>query len=462
MKVKFCGADRVVTGSSHLLQLENGKKLLLDCGLYQGNDEDMEKYNLNWFFDPKEIDYVVLSHAHIDHSGKLPLLYKHGYRGPIYCTHATRSLSAIMLLDSAKIHEYDAAYESKKTKKEVKPLYETEHAIGVMDLFVAYNYDTWFRIDDDIQVYFTDAGHILGSAAVALHIKEGDELIRFGFTGDIGRPERPILRDPKPLPPMDYLICESTYGDKDHMAKPDEYDKFLNILKHTCVEKKGKLIIPAFSVGRTQELIYMMDRLYHNGLLPKIPVYVDSPLAVNATVIYGSHPECYDSDINEYMLTDEDPFGFNSLHYVTKADDSKALNQRKDPCVIISASGMATAGRIRHHIFHNIEDGKNTILMVGYAAPYTLAGQLLAGQKEVRIFGETLQVNAEINRISSLSAHGDRHEMLNFIKNQKNTLKRLYLVHGESDTIDEWERFLGNKGFNNIFVPNIKYEDEIS
>src|SRR5690606_40996075 len=299
MEINFCGAAREVTGSAHLLPLDDGYKILLDCGLYQGNDDDMANFNRNWYFNPSDIDCVILTHAHIDHSGRLPFLVKSGFKGSIYSTHATRSLCAIMLLDSAKIQEYDAKYDQKKQKKEsVGPLYETKHVTDTMKLFRSVSYDHWFTIHEGVEVLLRDAGHILGSASVTLRI-QGEKYI--GFTGDIGREDRPILRDPEPMPPVDYLICESTYGDRDHVSKPVEDEHFLKVIHETCVLRGGKVIIPSFSVGRTQDIVYILDQLFNEGLLPAdIPVFVDSPLAINATQVYGTHPECYDDELNEY------------------------------------------------------------------------------------------------------------------------------------------------------------------
>ena len=435
MKIKFCGAAQEVTGSAHLITLDDGYQILLDCGLYQGNRKDMEKFNETWLFDPTQIDCLILSHAHIDHSGRIPKLVKDGYKGEIHCTHATRSLCAIMLLDSAKIQERDAEYYNKRQKKKKKskkalrkPLYKTENVKEAMDLFISYPYDRRIEIRPGIELLFRDAGHILGSASVSLKITENDKTTLIGFTGDIGRPNRPILRDPLPMPTVDYLICESTYGDKDHESKPGEEEKFLNIIKKTCIEKKGKLIIPAFSIGRTQEIVYMLDQLASAGLLPKIPVYVDSPLAVNATTIFGAHPECYDSDLHEYMLTDDNPFGFNDLTYVKEVAVSKQLNHSHKPCIIISSSGMMNAGRVRHHLYNNIDNAKNTFLIVGYCAPNTPGGMLRAGIEKIKLYGEVKPINADIEVMESFSAHADRGEMMEFIGHQKDNLKKLFLV----------------------------------
>ena len=461
MKIKFCGAARVVTGSSHLVELDNGFKILLDCGLYQGGDEEMEDFNANWYYKPHEIDVMVLSHAHIDHSGRIPKLYKDGYRSPIHCTHATKSLSAIMLRDSAKIQESDAAYKTKLSKRKNKnartiaPLYESHDAYHVMNQFVGHGYNKWFKISPDVEVKFRDSGHILGSASVTLRIRENGETKILAFTGDIGRPNRPILRDPVPMPEADYVISESTYGNKLHGAAPAEEERFLKIIKETCIENRGKLIIPAFSVGRTQEIVYMLDRMQTEGILPKIPVYVDSPLAVNATLVFGTHPECYDENLHDYLLLDDNPFGFNDLKYINSVEESKQINKFKKPCIIISASGMMNAGRIQHHLYNNIENPKNTLLIVGYCAPQTIGGQILAGKKAVRLFGEYKQILAKVEIMNSFSAHGDRDEMRDYLKNQINTCKSLFLVHGEYPSQQKFAENLKKDGFKKVIIPEL-------
>lgn len=460
MRIQFCGAAQTVTGSAHLLTLDNGFTVLLDCGLYQGSEEAMEDFNKKWLFKPEDIDLLILSHAHIDHAGRIPQLFKDGFNGEVICTHATRSLCSIMLLDSAKIQGYDAENENKRRRKEgiktaVEPLYTTEHVHKAMANFTTYGYGKWHSIHKDVDCKFTDAGHILGSASVNLRIKEGGQTISLGFTGDIGRPDRPILRDPKPMEPADYLICESTYGDRLHETKPDEKQHLLNIIKETCIENKGKLIIPAFSVGRTQELVYMMDQMESSGELPHIPVFVDSPLAINATNIYGSHPECYDDQLNTYLLQDDDPFGFNSLHYIRSVEGSKILNSTEKPCIIISAAGMMTAGRIRHHMFHNLGDAKNTFLIVGYCAPGTAGAILQSGVEQLKLFGQWVPVRAKIRTMDSFSAHGDQKEMISFIENHKEKCKRLYLVHGEPDPQRVFAHLLEEEGFANVHIPKL-------
>jgi len=476
MNIKFCGAARNVTGSAHLITLNSGFKILLDCGLFQGKRKENWKSNNKWYFDPKELDCLILSHAHIDHTGRLPKLVKDGFHGCIHSTHATRSLCSIMLLDSAKIQERDASWHNrrllkklsgKKNKKNKKrkprvPLYESLDVADSMKLFRTYPYEKWFKIHDNVELFYRDQGHILGSSSVTLRIREGGKYITLGFTGDIGRPDRPILRDPRQQPEVDYLICESTYGDKEHEDKPEQTEKFLNIIEETCVGKGGKLIIPAFSIGRTQELIYLMDKFTSQGRLPSVPVYIDSPLAVNATDIYGMHPECYDNDLNEYMLIDEDPFGFNKLKYIRKVEESKLLNKSKEACVIISASGMMNAGRIRHHMYHNLGDPKNTFLIVGYCSPYTTGALLKNGAKKIKLHGNIIEVNAAIKTMDSFSAHGDRKEMLDNIENQKEGLKKLFMVHGEYDTQQEFSEYLGQRGFRHIVIPEEGQEFEIN
>lgn len=464
MKLQFCGAAREVTGSAHLITLEDGFRILLDCGLYQGSSDDMSEFNEHWYFSPSEIDCLILSHAHIDHSGRIPKLVADGFKGGIHCTYATRNLCSIMLLDSAKIQEMDVKYYNKRQlrrghKDRLKePLYTTRDAELAWNLFEGHGYGRWFRVHENVEVLFQDAGHILGSASVTLRIKEKSRTVMFGFTGDVGRPSRPILRDPVPMPAVDYLICESTYGDRDHEAAPNEMERFLRIILHTCIEKQGKLIIPAFSVGRTQEVVYMLDQMESAGKLPHIPVYVDSPLAVNATMIFGAHPECFDNQLNEYLLADDDPFGFNSLRYVRNVELSKKLNHSSEPCIIISSSGMMNAGRVKHHLFHNIDNDRNTFLIVGYCAPGTPGGALRDGAKQLRVFGEEKAVRAEVEVMDSFSAHADRHELAAFLENQRKGLRRLFLVHGTLDRQEAFRNLLLEKGFADIEIPELGAE----
>lgn len=474
MKIKFNGAAREVTGSCHLITLDNGFKILLDCGLFQGMGKEGWELNNTLGFNPNEVDVVILSHAHIDHSGRLPKLVKEGFKGKIYSTHATRSLTNILLMDSAKIQERDAEWYNEKVLakkknnknkyKELKlrePLYNSEDVEPVMTKFVGCPYDSWIRINNDIKFIFKDAGHILGSANVTLSIMENGEEKLLGFTGDIGRPNRPIIKDPVQMPEVDYLITESTYGDRLHESDPQQEKELLEIIEHTCINKRGKLIIPAFSVERTQEIIYMLDKMQTAGIYPeKIPVYVDSPLAVNATMIFASHPECYDKEIHEYLLLDDNPFGFNSLHYNKSVEGSKRLNTLQKPMIIISAAGMMNAGRVKHHLYNNVEDPRTTFLLVGYCSPQTPCAALKMGVEEMKIFGDIKEVNAEVISMDSFSGHGDRDEMLTFLENQKNA-KKTFIVHGEYESQKAFKKSLENIGFKDVYIPMMKEEVKI-
>lgn len=449
MNIKFCGAARDVTGSSHLLTLKNGHKILLDCGLYQGNEADMRNYNEQWiYFNPKEIDFLILSHAHIDHIGRVPKLVRDGFKGQILCTHATRSLASIMLMDAGKIQENE-------TDENNPPLFTCEDAKHALYFFTGLSYERWHFVEVGLEVFFRDSGHILGSASVTLKIEEeGEAPVLFGFTGDIGRNERPILRDPIPMPEVDYLICESTYGGKVHKNYTADLNDLLYVVRETCVLNEGKLLIPAFSVGRTQSLIYMLDQLETLGKLPKIPVYIDSPLAVNAVDIFRTHPECYDKQLHDYLMVDPNPFGFSGLNYVKRPGLANRLAGSKEPCIVISASGMMTSGRVRRHLFHMAENPNNTILMVGYCAPRTLGGQLLSGKKEVYLYGQRKKVRANVKRLVSFSAHADRIELFNFLQNQTR-LKQLFLVHGEYEVQVAFREYLADRGFVNVEIPDL-------
>jgi metallo-beta-lactamase family protein len=465
MKLKFCGAAQTVTGSCHLLTLDNGFTLLLDCGMYQGHEDELDDFNTQWLFDPSKIDLLVVSHAHIDHIGRIPKLVKDGFKGNIVCTAATRDLASIMLLDSASIQEKDAQWANEKNLKKknnvrVEPLYVAEDAKICMQQFISYPYSKWFNIAPGVDVYFADAGHILGSASVTLKItREDGSFTFFGFTGDIGRWNRPIIKDPELMPEVDYLISESTYGGEFHEELPGDIHQLLQIIHETCVINRGKVIIPAFSVGRTQEIVYMLDHLESKGKIPHIPVYVDSPLAVNATDIFTLHHECFDSEIQNYMSTNDNPFGFNGLTYIRKVEDSKALNEKKGPAIIISASGMANAGRIRHHIFNSIEDADNTILIVGYCAEGTLGAQLREFPITIKLFGKELRVRANIKIIDGLSGHADQSELLKFMSNQDpNRIKKLFLVHGEFERQKKYKQALEKMGFSKIHIPELGNE----
>lgn len=462
MKIKFCGAAGTVTGSCHYIELDNGFKMILDCGMYQGSYEDYADFNTKWYFSPAEIDCLILSHAHIDHCGRIPRLVKDGFNGDIISTTATRDLCSIMLVDSAKIQEYDAEKSNERRKqrgeKLVEPLYTVDDAVNCMQQFYGIPYRKWFRYNENVEILMNDAGHILGSANVTLRIKENGKETIFGFSGDIGRPNRPILKDPEAMPPLDYLIMESTYGGEIHPTKSNEEYRFIEIVTDCCLKKQGKLIIPAFSVGRTQELVYMLNKLSNEKKLPRISVYIDSPLSVNATQIFEMHRECFDNEILNLMNSDEEPFNFNGLKYIREASQSKKLNESREPCIIISASGMAQAGRIKHHIANNIEKQSTTILFVGYCSPDTLGHTIKQKPKNVKIFGKMYNVRARIESIESLSAHADEPEMLQFIANQKtDKLKKIFLVHGERERQMKFSKALSSYT-EEVVIPNLAQE----
>lgn len=463
MKIKFLGAAREVTGSKHLIITKHGKRILLDCGIYQGKGLETDSLNRKLGFNPQEIDHIILSHAHIDHSGLIPYVYKLGFRGSVICTNATRDLCALMLADSGHIQEQDAHTFNKKQDRKglprIEPLYTKDDAINCMELFISIPYKRKLMIDEFTTVKFTTTGHMLGGGVVNLQIMENNIPKRIAYTGDIGRPTNRILGPPEPFPQADYLITESTYGDRLHETVDNSEQELLDIIHKTCVEKKGKLIIPSFSVGRTQEIVYSLNNFYNEGKLPKIDVYVDSPMAVNATDIFRLHPECFNKEILKVMETDPDPFGFNSLAYIKQHEDSKKLNKLNKPCIIISASGMMEAGRVKHHLANNISNPANTIMAVGYCAPSTLGARILRGDKQVSIHGNMYEVKAEICKIESFSGHGDCQEMIDFIDCQdKKKLKQLFIVHGEYEAQKTFQEKLEKKGYHNIKIPDIGEE----
>lgn len=458
MQIQFFGATETVTGSKHLLTTTKGVQILLDCGLYQGLGKETGDLNTHFGFDPSQIDTVILSHAHIDHSGNLPLLVKQGFNGSIYCTPATIDVCEVLLMDSAKIQENDIAFVNKRRAKEGKPLlkpsYTTKDVEKCMRHFKSVPYNAEYNLNDEVSFMFTDAGHILGSAVVNIKLQEGEKTTRLTFSGDVGRYNDLLMHDPQPFPQADYLICESTYGSKLHDKIDDAQLRLLNCVRYTCVEKKGKLIIPAFSLGRTQEIVYALDKMYDKGLLPKIKVYVDSPLSTSATNIMRRYVKNLNNEVQEHLKTDEDPFGFEGLKYVTDKEDSIALNESSEPCIIISASGMMDAGRIKHHLKHTLPYKKNTLLIVGYCPPYTLGGKLIDGNKQVRIFGDDITVNADVEVISSYSAHADYEELIKFMSSQdKSKIKSLFLVHGEEDSKIEFKKTLMDNGFPLVIIP---------
>jgi len=434
VKLTFWGAAQTVTGSMHMLELDGGR-LLMDCGLFQGRRAEGRKLNNELPADPSTIDVVLLSHAHIDHSGLLPKLYREGFRGRIFATAATRDLCASMLPDSAYIQEKDAEWVNRRERRKggdrIQPLYEGPDAVAVMEHFVDVAYGERFEPLAGAEVEYRDAGHILGSATMTLTLREGGRTVKLGFTGDVGRPDRPILRDPQPMEDCDYLICESTYGGRIH-EPPDQAKQRLASVVGSTARRGGKVIIPAFAVGRTQEIVHRLDDLTNEGRLPSIPVYVDSPLAVNVTDVFRQHPECYDADLLEYMESDPHPFGFHRLTYIRDVEDSKALNGSSLPMVIISASGMCEAGRILHHLRNNIEDPRNTVMIVGYCAPHTLCRRIVERRREVKIFGEPHRLRSEVEVMNSYSAHADEPELVDFVSHlDSDRLRKIFLVHGD-------------------------------
>ncbi|MDR2626734.1 MAG: MBL fold metallo-hydrolase [Dysgonamonadaceae bacterium] len=460
MKITFHGAAGTVTGSRHLLTLSNGKQILLDCGMFQGLGKATIPLNKNLGFDATAIHSVVLSHAHVDHSGLLPLLVKQGFQGKIYATPATIDVVRLLLLDSAYIQEQDAKFINKKLltegKRPIEPLYREADARKTFDHFHPLPYQTPVCIDDDVEVQLFDCGHIIGSATLFLKIRDNAHTSTLAFSGDVGRYGDPILRSPQAFPQADYIIIESTYGDKLH--KP--IDTYANDLKEnileTCIGKKGKLIIPAFSVGRTQELLYALNELELNHQLPPIKYYVDSPLSTEITMAVKRHPECFNKSVQKLMTTDSDPFMFKGLTFITDKRDSQALNTTQEACVIISASGMAEAGRVKHHIANSIENWRNTILLIGYCEPHSLGARLKARPETVGIFGASYNVKASINTIDSMSAHADYNDLCQYLASQHpSDVKQLFVVHGEPEVQDTFKSRLLKKGFRDVIIPQL-------
>ncbi|HEQ70944.1 MAG TPA: MBL fold metallo-hydrolase [Spirochaetia bacterium] len=460
MNIGFYGAAGTVTGSQHLIEA-NGKKILLDCGLYQGKRAESFERNHTFPFTPSQVDILVLSHAHIDHSGNIPNLVKQGFQGDIYCTYATRDLAAVMLRDSAHIQEQDITYLNKKRARQglkaATPLYETKDAVKSLEYFVGIGYGRSREIAPGITLTLHDAGHILGSAHVTLDITENgaEKPVRLVFSGDLGRNRRPIIRDPEPLATADVLIIESTYGDRLHEEESALEGRLREIIS-AAHDRGGKVIVPAFAVGRTQELVYSLNRLMQRGAIPdSLPIYVDSPLAVNATGIYRLHPEVWDSETEEFLdeTGTRDPFGFSMMRYTHSVAESKNLNHLKGPAVIISASGMAETGRILHHLKNNIEDQRTTVLFVGYQAPYTLGRRLLDKTPRVKIFGEEYIVRARIEKIDGFSAHADKDELLAWVRTLKRPPRYTFVVHGEEESSRAFAEALRKENFPDVRTP---------
>lgn len=438
MKLKFCGAAGTTTGSQHLLEV-NGKRILLDCGLYQGSRLHAYEVNCGFpLFDPKSIDTVILSHAHIDHSGNLPNLTKSGFTGNIFATHATRDLCQIMLADSARIQEGDINWLNKHRQKDglapVPPIYSEQDAERCLRQFVTLGYDRPMPVCEGVSLTFIDAGHILGSAQVLLEVDDraDGKKKRFLFSGDVGRGGNEVLRDPVPVHDVDFLLMESTYGGREHEAPPGMGEHFAEIIRQ-AFKRGGKILIPSFAVERTQQLLFVLNDLFERGAIPEVPVYVDSPLAVSATEIYRLHPDAFNEEVYRTLFERQNPFGFENLTLVRSVSGSKALNDIHGVAIIISASGMCEAGRILHHLKNNIGDPKTTVLFVGYCAENTLGRRIRDGEKEVPILGGRYKVRARIEIVDSFSGHADHSELLAYFKRTTGPKQRVWLVHGEPD-----------------------------
>lgn len=465
MKISFHGAAQTVTGSRHLISI-NGSRLLLDCGLYQGRRKQTYERNLNFPFKSNEIDAVILSHAHIDHSGNLPNLVRQGFEGPIYCTYPTKHLTDIMTRDSGHIQEYDAQFINKKRAKQgkgpIEPLYTVEDAMRAAWQLVGMEYDHPFEPVPGVKAELVEAGHILGSAGIVLELEENGRKVRLMFSGDIGRYELPLLKDPVLPADVDYLIMESTYGDKSHAPPDQAYDDLQAIIQRT-VGRGGKVIIPSFAVGRTQTLVYYLHQMIEKGDIPNLPVFVDSPLAINVTDIFRQHSECFDAETIDFMAKDPhgSAFGFDLLQYTRSVEESKSINTYQGPVVIISASGMAETGRILHHLRNNIDNPNNTILITSWMAPHTVGRRLLEGVKHVKIFGEKHRVNARVEHIDGLSAHAGQSALVEYATALKGRVKEIFLVHGEGKSATTLMEVLSERGMENVHYPELGQEVEI-
>ena len=459
MKIQFCGAVRTVTGSQFVVSA-NGTSILLDCGMFQGRRKETYEKNKNFHFNPASIDNLILSHAHIDHSGNIPNLVRNGFKGSIYATQPTVDLCKIMLKDSAYLQQKDVEWVNKirarKNEPPIEPLYTLEDVEASLNLFVGVEYDKTFTIGPDINVTFRDAGHILGSASILLEIEEGSVCRRLGYTGDIGRPNMPIIRDPNQLRELDILIMESTYGNRIHAPYTDSEERLAQLI-NKAAKSGGKIIIPAFAVGRTQSIVYILHKLFNENRIPEIPVFVDSPMANHATEVFRSHFEDLDRETYRIFLqNNEDPFGFKRLKYVETVEESKKLNQLSYPHIIISASGMAEGGRVLHHLRNSIEDRRTLVLFVGHAVKETLARKIVDGEKKVKIFGEEFKVKCQVETMDAFSAHADRKDLLKYVDiNSPSKLNDIFLVHGELEQIESLRDALRSKKYKNVHIPEI-------
>jgi metallo-beta-lactamase family protein len=458
MRISFHGAAHTVTGSQHLIEV-NGARMLLDCGLFQGKRAETYERNLNFSHDPHQVDAVVLSHAHIDHAGNLPNLVKKGFSGPVYATHATVDLAGLMIQDSAHIQESDAEFVNKKHAQRgeppIEPLYTKADAEKMIRQFKGVDYEEFFEPIPGVIVRLFEAGHILGSAGVSLEINEKGKKTRLWFSGDIGRFKLPLLRDPILPDAADYMIMECTYGDKPHPDPDAAFLEFRDVVKRT-IQRGGKLIVPAFAVGRTQELVYHLNEMMTSNEVPSVPIFVDSPLAVNATGVFRNHPECFDPETRQFVLEARHPaLDFKMLTYINSVDESKQLNERTDPMIIISASGMAETGRILHHIKNNIENPKNTICIVSWQAPDTLGRHLADRDPQVRIFGETYERKCEIATLGGLSGHAGQDLLLKYAQGVQSSVKQIFLVHGEEKQAMTFMGLLNGQKMMNVKYPDL-------
>lgn len=454
MKVEFSGAAACVTGSCHLIKIFD-KNILLDCGMYQGKDEK-ERGNENFNFNPKNIHYIILSHSHIDHSGRIPYIYKKGFRGKILCTEATMDLCGAMLADSAHILQSEAEWKSKKNVRQglepVEPLYTPEDAQQCMRLFSPVSYNEWIELFDGFKFRFLDAGHLLGSAITEIMINENRKEYKLVYSGDLGNLNVPLLRDPELVENADYLIVESTYGNRLHETGQKEFDELIDIIKRTF-KRGGNVIIPSFAVGRTQELLYAINKFIESGRLPPVPVFIDSPLATESTRIFNKYTKYFDDEATALINSGIEPLQFNSLFFTKSAEESMALNKIKKGAIIISASGMCEAGRIKHHLKHNLWRSECSVVFVGYQVEGTLGRSIVDGAKHVRIFGEEIAVNAEIISLQGLSGHADRDGLNRWIKSIKVKPNKVILVHGDREAQKSFQELLISEGYN-TFIPN--------
>lgn len=458
MRIKFLGAVGTVTGSAHLLILDNGTQVLLDCGLFQGQGAQTKSLNEKLDVNPTELDAVILSHGHIDHCGRLPLLYKQGFRGKIWCTSATAEVVRVLLTDSAHIQEADVRYINKQREKKglplIKPLYGISDVIGCLKLIKISKPHQSHNLGNGFSFMFIPNGHLIGSATVFMKIESVQGPISLAYSGDVGRFQDPLLKSPEPFPQADFMICEATYGNRLHEKQENTSEKLAAIIRETCLNRKGRVIIPAFSLGRTQDILFILNNLQNSGLLGQLRVFVDSPLSASATAVVKKYTQDMRQEVIDVLASDHDPFDFQGLQFITEVKDSKMLNHFDEPCIIISASGMADAGRVKHHLIQALPHAHHTVVISGYCAPETLGAKLASGQKHVRIFGEEIKVNARVETLLSLSAHGDSNELIQYLQCQSTMqLKKIFIVHGEDEARKAFKEKLIEVGYKDVEIP---------